>query len=392
MEIQQSPQNDLSARVNVQYLYAASPGHTVDSGNQPGPFATALIQKLPLPDIQFSDVAPEINNYVTTKTKFAQSPWLSGSSSAEIYFNPSPSRVTGERELWESALAAGDVDTISAFRWRYSVSRFVHAARQWLEDHGEPELASLTRVSPLAPELAWVSATAQAQSGNPSTVMVARFEGPLAFSRDYLNSEIKPSDIETADVVATQQVKRSPRTIADIFAKHGEAVLTGPVTAVDRPIRGASAVAELKSGTKLTVVEAKNHGADQAWVKVRAPGLDRTAYIPLSGNTVVKTTNIGKPLKEIVIGGVRGSIEGRVDTAPATEGLQELRSAGRSVAWISISTPKADDQSARELFTLRVADLIHALDEQGVPRQRISVAGEDSELPHDQIRMRIFGN
>jgi hypothetical protein len=181
---------------------------------------------------------------------------------------------------------------------------------------------------------------------------------------------------ETADVVATQQVKRSPRTIADIFAKHGEAVLTGPVTAVDRPIRGASAVAELKSGTKLTVVEAKNHGADQARVKVRAPGLDRTAYIPLSGNTVVKTTNIGKPLKEIVIGGVRGSIEGRVDTAPATEGLQELRSAGRSVAWISISTPKADDQSARELFTLRVADLIHALDEQGVPRQRISVAGE----------------
>ena len=350
----------------------------------------ALVDKLPSQDRTFAEVEPEIDNYVKTKTKFGQQPWFSGSSSAEIYFHPTDARVSGELGIWDGALYENTVTAVSAFRWRYSVSQYVHAARQWLEDHGEYQLASLTRISPGTLETAWVNAF-QSDPDRSATVALPRFEGPLAFPTDNLAADVKTTD-DVANFASFGRTKVSPRMVASIFAKHGEAVLTGPVTTVSSPTPGAKPVADLKSGTKLTVVGAESLNTNLAWLQVAAPGVIGTTFIPLSTPAEIETTNIGKPLKEIRVGKVAGSVEGVVDTAPAIDGLQQLRNAGRSIERISISTPKVENQDKRQLYILRVTYLMRAIRQQGVSRQRITVAGEDPELPDDQLRMRIFGN
>ena len=395
---QRSLGDDPSSLVNYHYLYAASPGHPAASGGQPGPFAMALVGKLPLPDREFSDVEKEIAGDVEFATRFQkppQLPFLSGNSRAEIYFRPGENRLGQEQVLWDSARCPSNVvpvpdlqsKAVFAFRWRYSVSRFVHAARQWLDDHGYTAVASLTRISPLALELAWNN-----PAENPRTVTVARFEGELAFSKDSFAADVTGDAISLAEVTTTAETKRSAKAVADIFAKHGEAVVTGPLTVVDSASRGAKPLAELKSGTKLTVLGSESRDPNQAWLQVVGPGIAGVAYLPLSGSSTIAATNVGKPLKEISIGTVSDGIKGLTDPTPAIDGLRELRNAGHSVERISISTPQPQEEGARELFTLRVAHLMYALDLQGVPRGRISVAGEDPTLPQDRLRMRIYGN
>lgn len=394
---QRSLGNYQSTLVNYQYLYAASPGHPAASGNQPGPFAMALVGNLPLADREFSDLEKDIARdveFATRSQNLPQLPFLSGNSTAEIYFRPGEERLNGERVLWDSARCPTvrpvpelQLKAVFAFRRRYSVSRFVHAARQWLEDNGQPALASLTRVSPLALEQAWRN-----PAENPGTVTLARFEGPLAFPKNSLTADATEKAISTPEVTTTGKTNRSAKAVADIFAKYGKAVVTGPLTVVDGASRGAKPLAELKSGTKLTILGSESREPNQAWLQVVGPGIAGVAYLPLSGSSAIGATNIGKPLKEISVGPLAGGIQGLTDPAPVIDGLRDLRAAGRSVERISISTPKAQEEGARELFTLRVAHLMHALDLQGVPRGRISVAGEDPMLSQDRLRIRIYGN
>jgi hypothetical protein len=389
VELQTLPEDAMATRVNFETLYAASPGKTVTSGDQPGPFVAAVAGKLPLPNQTFRNVEPDIILYVKTHTGFSQIPWFSGNSSAEIYFKPDASRDADERLVWESALSTNEVPSVSDFRWRYSVSRFVKAARNWLEDHGEVLLASLSRVSPFAPELAWAEAMAT-PTGKKSSITLPRFEGPLAFARDYQNSHVNPNSISASDVASVQQ-ERSVSDVANVFAKHRKVVVTGRTTAVDRPDPSGKAVAELKTGTPLEVVGTESRGADHAWLETRVPGIGRPVYIPFAPN-VIGETNIGKPLEEVLIGGVPGKIDAIADTAPVAAALQELRAAGRSLEWVSISTPKATNSDMREIFTLRAAHLIFVLAQKDVSRRQISVAGEDPELSGDKIRVRLFGN
>lgn len=330
-------------------------------------YTKALSKSLPLPDVDFDKVRKNVHFDVLFDTNDQQKPWFSDGSSAEIYFHPSQVLQAQEKEAWLAALATKDVREISRFLKWYSVSRFAAAARKWLADNKDHANASFSRISPLGPEVGWA---------NAAPVKIARVEGPLAFSRVAAINSLLPSDLQ--------------RTAAELFVKHGEAVTTGPISTYALPDQRSKVVADLAANTKVEVFGLSVDKRNQTWAEVRPPGTDESAFIAVSPTTVLRTTDIGKPLLEVSIGPQPGGLKSLADAKPAIEALRKLQREGRSVQWISIATP--GDPATRELSSARAAYLTFVLDREGFKRRQISVAEQASDLSGDNLRVRFFGN
>lgn len=330
-------------------------------------YTKSLSKFLPLPDIDFDKVRRNIHFDVLFETQEQQKPWFSEGSSAEIYFHPSQALQDLEKEAWLSALSTKDVRAISRFLKWYSVSRYAAAARLWLADNKDRALSGFSRISPLGPEVGWAS---------DSSVKLHRIEGPLAFSRMTTISSLVPSDLE--------------KPVAELFAKHGEAVTTGPIAGYAQPDQRSKIIADLAANTKVDVEGYSVDKRNQTWAQVRAPGDDEYAYIAVSSATVSRTANIGKPLLEISVGSQPAGLKSLADVRTALDALKKLRREGRSVQWISIATPA--DSTIRELSAARAAHLTYALDRDGFKRQQISVAEQASDLSGENLRVRFFGN
>ena len=177
---------------------------------------------------------------------------------------------------------------------------------------------------------------------------------------------------------------------AQLFAKHGEAVTTGPIAGYAHPDQRSKVVADLAANTKIEVYGYSIDRKNQTWAEVRPPGADESAFVAVSSSTVSRITDIGKPLLEVSIGPKRDSLKSLADAKPAIDALKKLRREGRSVQWISIATPA--DPATRELSSARAAYLTYLLDREGVKRQQISVAEQASDLSGENLKIRFFGN
>lgn len=360
-------------------------------------YTKSLSRFLPKEDTDFDKVKKDVHFDVLFTTEDQQKPWFSEGSSAEVYFRPSATLLGQERDAWLAALAAKDRYQITRFLKRYNVGRFAKAARKWLDDNQDRPRTAFTRISPLGPELAW----ANAQDAAGESIKLRRIEGPLAFSR------VARAPSETASAILISDVAAAPRTPtpadpahpaalptrpAGVFAKHGEAVVTGPIAARERPDERAKIIAPLASNTKLAVEGFEVDARNQTWAQVRAPGVDQALYVAVSPTTVTRSTDIGKPLLEIKVGDVPGGLKTLADAKTAVEALKKLREGGRSVAWVSIATPVAAQETARDLFSARAAHLTYVFDREGVSRQRISVVEQAADLQGEELRVRFFGN
>jgi hypothetical protein len=322
-------------------------------------YTKSLSKYLPREDVDFDKVRRDIHFDVQFETQDQQKPWFSDGSSAEIYFRPSQRLHDLERDAWLAALSTKDKKEISRFlRW-YNVSRFAAAARTWLDDHKEQH-SGFSRISPLGPEIAWV---APQETAAAAPIKLRRVEGPLAFSRIARTDLSGLSTISMADVVTALPFPETRPTAgltrpAEVFAKHGEAVTTGPVAGRAKPNDRAKIVVALAANTKVAVEGYEVDTRNQTWAQVRAPGEDQSIYVAVSPTTVSRTTDIGKPLIEINVGALKGGLKSLADAKTAVEALRKLKQDGRSVEWISIATPSTPSTNT-ELSDLSSARAAH---------------------------------
>ena len=207
--------------------------------------------------------------FVKVQSQLDQVPWISGDSTADIFFKPSNSKLADEHVVWQSVLFKPDIQSVSSFLFRHSVSRFANAARQWLDQNRAVAVAGLTRVSPYGPDLAWK----ELEGVRPAQITLKRFEGPLAFTRNIQKMDSKAGSIDVGEVLSSPKTPNTRASeLATLFLKHGEAVVTGPISAVNRPLAGSSIVGELQAGTRLEVLGDESRSDRDAWLKVRVPG------------------------------------------------------------------------------------------------------------------------
>jgi hypothetical protein len=358
-------------------------------------YTQALAKYLPAVDTEFDSVKKDVRIEVLRNTKDVQTPWFSESSSAEVHFKPTKLTLDHERNLWKAVLDANDRDEVDRFMRRHSVSRYVAAARQWLEDHPKVAAADFTRISPAALELGWEN-VGGVMGGAGRTVKLRNISGPLAFPRMARVTDKLPNNLDMSDVMSTDDVPSKPfgdyaTGIASMFAKHGTAVVSGRVGGKAEPNDASTLVADIKPGAKLEVIGYTTDMNDKDWVKAKIPSLRNPIYIPIPKDAKSGVTDIGRPLLEVSVPGARKGLQSAIEEDVVVEALAKLRQAKSSIERISVTAPKTDDPRLADVYGERTRYLIQVLSRAGVSPARVSTANA-SDLPGQELRMRIFGN
>lgn len=390
---------------NVVIGFSSDAGKPSVGSSVPGElsvYTAALAKLLPKEDTPLERAQMQVRTEVLFETRNQrepQQPWFSHGSSAIIYFRPSPSILAQEEQTWRSVYKDMGERTLFEFIQYYSVSRFVRHARKLYAEVISGARQRLTRISPVAPELAWESFKTSGTYSDPGqAIKLKRIEGPLAFRR-VVGGDVK-NTIDLSDVAAAAPSERPFPTygsadearIGRMFVEHGKAVLTGPVAARTSADAAAKVVATLETGTAVSVYDVQRGDKGQLWAKLGTPSLKQPVFVEFTGTTGVGTTNIGRPLLETNVGVLKGGLRSLNDISPVRDAIKKLREAGRSIAWVSIATPASPRAGEDGLLLLRAAHLTYELEQAGVPRTRVSVIEKAKDLVGEDLRVRLFGN
>ncbi|MBC7832395.1 MAG: caspase family protein [Hyphomicrobium sp.] len=383
---------------NIVIGFSSDPGKISLGSSQAGVlsiFTAALAKHMPKEDMDFDDVEKEVHYEVQIASDYAQKPWFSESSSATVYLKPTAKIADQEREAWRAALYSGDRNDVRRFVARYSTSRFVKSARQWLADHDVGMGTPFTRVSPIALEEAWGSDEV-ATPGGPAkkSIKLRRFDGPLAFERTAPTKVI--AYIDRKDVVSPtkEQVTQASDSVnvGDLFERHGEAVVAQYTEGHSSASPTSDVLVTLREGTRVQVT-GHSPGADgKVWVKALTPNSDEPVYLPVSQYTAIRTTDVGVPLLEAFVPPRNDGLDTLVAEPPVRAAIESLRKDGRSVSRVSIATPKAADARAADVAAARASHVRYLLGKSGVARQQISIVEGAPDLGGEKLRVRFFGN
>jgi uncharacterized caspase-like protein len=377
-------------------------------------YTEALAEHLPAPGRDLDEVRKDVRFTVKFKTGNKQVPWFSDSSSAEVYFAPSPEVLEEEKQAWMATLGEGTVRAVSRFLSRHGTGPYGAAARRWLAENPDAPMVRTSAVSPAAPEVAWVArpgagialpriegvlaprasvalARGPAPAGVPpaTDAPAASPPGPAAPDGRSAGARLR-SIAEEARAIAEAGVTDPARASAEALVRLGEGVVTTPVEARTRPRADAPVSRQLGAGTRVVVEGIELDAQKNAWLRGRA--LDgREFYLEqLRPDRPSGPVEIGEPLAEISVSGRASGLKSLVDEAPLVKAIEELKRNGKGIGWVSIATPKAEAKGQDEIYGLRAIHVRAVLAANGVSRDRITTV-EGAPLGSGDLRIRIFG-
>lgn len=387
------PPRPKGSDTNFMAGYAARPG-TISIGsmdpNSLSLFTRSLLEHEGVDDREFGQAYNDVMATVLTASNGDQAPGIADWSASDLYLKPSPRLRTEERELWLATLGSESYAKIRRFVYRYSISRHAGAARLWLEEHSPDESAGYTALSPLAIERAWAPDGAH--------YAIARAPQGMAFART-VDASILPAGTAMSDSELGLVRAGSAGTSASIdwgkalsrLRSHGQVVSTGNVVARSAPSNHATVMASIRSGTELNLVGLESDATGGLWAKAKASDATVPVYFPLHQEKASSPVDLGRPLKEIYLDPRSGPVTDLVQGMPLERSLDLLRSQGRTITWVSISTEVSNDPEVQAGRESRAVHAHYLLKQSGLDGRRITTVVSNVDAIGDAVRLRIFG-
>jgi len=365
---------------NVAVGLSSDFGRISKGRNTPGAmsyYTDALLTHLSDEGKEFGYVKRQTRLKVIADTAGEQVPWFSDSVSAEIYIKPSTEIETDERTVWLSRLATNDYDQIWDFTQEYPVSRYVSAAKRWLEQHGKTATPNTTKVPPQSLDHAF-------NLNEPNKrIIVPRVDGPFGF-----RTVASISGLEDAVASANQN-------ISDVLGRYDRLVVTRPMSAKAVPDENAQTVRTVAAGSTVEIKNVTENSSGSSWVEFADEGT--SAFLP-ANRALVGKADVGYSLEEINVGPGNG-LESLVDEKPIRDAVAGLTSNGRSISRVSVSTAATSDKRLEFKLKGRVAHVFYVLQQLGIPTGEISAAlstdagnSTGGEGLAGRVRIRFFGH
>ena len=388
-----------SSATNVLIGFAAEPGVTAEgtaATDQPSTYTRYLLPALGLPAVDLEKSFDEAATLVRIETNDSQHPGLSDWSTTDAFLQPSPQQLEDERTAWRVAFATGTRKAVAHFLLRHAVSRQAALARRWLDEHLEDvSSGGFTLVSPLGVDMAW------RPGAGSERLAVRRTELPLAFPRQVERIVEDPS-AESLGLVASGTSVAQLRAMAahgatdfavESFAVNGKAVLLEDAPAFAGFASGPERkpAARLAAGTSVRVLSLEARGDNEVLLQAEVAGFNRALWVPITRANARPPVELGRSLREVRIAPADRHSSDLVDPALVLARLDELRSTGHAVTWVSIAAGEPAAGEAAGDLEARVAHLRYALREQGMDGKAMTVVIGAGDVPVGSIRVRIFG-
>jgi uncharacterized caspase-like protein len=377
--------------INTLVGFAAKPGTAALARSQPGrmsPFTEGLVSRLPSPDTEFGVVFKEVSADVLGATGAAQQPGLMDWSLANLYLQPTSTTLASQKVAWESALGTGRFSEIDRFAIRNATSSFAAAARQWVRDH--PELADSQQaslVSPAAIERLW--------GPNSQQFDISWVATGLGFEQRYVEPLSARFNNENFGFVnAGYDIKASAR--ADVYNQlaayvaHGSAVATTDLVAMVNPSSSAGLTRTISAGSRLVAQSVERRTDGSAWLAATLPGSDDRFYVTALNKPIINI-HPGESLLEVVVPPSPDGFEDLLDPRSLQDALARLRSAKRTISWVSIATAKSPNAKTAGARQARANHALYLLKKSGFDEKRTTTLVSAADMTGDGIRVRFFG-
>lgn len=404
--------------LNVMYAFASKPGFpalTTSEAGKPSMFTGALSAHIAKPAVEFESLFKDVSAEVFFDSGESQRPGITNWSDAYVYLDPSPAVLAGESEQWLSALLSQDRRTVSIFLRRFTLSKHADAARQWLADHPEPNVAaSSSRISPWAVERAWQTGSeefllAQAPNG---------FNFANVVSTDVHVDLSSQSDRSLGMVPWTSRYlfRPKPRFLPGLpehsfdwdvaaLAAHRNIVTTQPFVARYLPSSDAPAYSRIALGTPLSIQRVETNPSGKSWLAV-SPSIEgrseplsdsHTFYIELPTPTsLAAPVKLGTPIEQIEVRSAGAPLRELLEREPIASAVERFRVQGKTLSWVSLATgpaPADSDQHREDLVrSLWLSHAAYLLRNAGVDARNITSTANVPGIPDDAVRIRFFGN
>lgn len=384
--IAKGPTQAMPRTSNVVISFASSFGYTSlgrSDADKMSYFTEALVEFLPQQDLIFDQVKRKTRLKVIYNTSNIQVPWFSESDSSQLFLKPSKETSDDEKNIWESRLRTNDQEQIWNFAQEYSISRFVAAAKRWLEDYKLRKLG-LTKVAPTAVDAAWRS--------NPlEPVSTLRIDGPFAFRKIGRVADGYPEnpavtiegDARRGDAVSVA------RAGAEILARQQLVFTTSTLAARTEPSESAPLAGTVGLGTPIDIAGVVDNPSGEPWLQIRSG--TGAAFLPASRISLGRTP-LGFSLREIEVSPAAGGHPSRMDDGMIRSAVAELKRAGRSINRVSVSAPPTTTEKDLRLASGRIAYAILLLERAGVDRHLITAVNGGKDHSGDNLRVRFYGN
>jgi hypothetical protein len=360
---------------NVVVAYSANVGQR-SIGSAKGEmsvYTKALVKQLPEKGRSFHLVLATVRADVKNSTQERQIPWSSDSSSADLYFNPTPKVYEQQLDSWKAALTQGAKNPVKSFIVLYGWGPYGFAARQWLRDNPDAPEDRGSAASPESVELAWARGRTEVAIYDSSVV-------PLRNSLAW-GAEPRPG-AQDSNLGAFRY------GLAGALAGLGEVVTTRAVHPNVRPNAVSAYRPTIKAGKRLVIEGIESDYNKNLWLKAKSGEGAAAFYIPVA-DTPAGSSFVGKPTREVVLAKRDHDIAGVIDPQPMLTAVKALQDSGKEITWVSISAPKASTPAARAAQQLRILNLRSRLEAAGVHRTHIT-ALESESVPTDTVRLRVF--
>jgi uncharacterized caspase-like protein len=360
-----------STTINEIMSYAAGIGKTAagSSTKELSPYTAALANNIDMMDAEWSDITKKVIADVRVDTHYEQSPWFSDSNATYVWFKSSQKISDKVEQEWESALRRSTSADVRRFIEAHSVSVYAAAARRWLRENANRDVAYFTQVSPIVVDASWLGTT---------EVKAIQLTGPFAFDR---------SVVVPGAVVTPPSTNLKVASIAEVLIEAGDVVLLEKTVARQQPSTKAKIVKTYPFGSKLRVLGRDESGT---WLRVSDAKFIGGLYLKIPGTVQAKPVDLGDPIREVSLPSRSTDVRGLVDEQALREALAQIRNAGWKITWVSIATPRAGSVARTRVFDAMSNNALLILTDAGVPRGKITtVRGLD--LAGGEIRLRFFG-
>ena len=116
-----------------------------------------------------------------------------------------------------------------------------------------------------------------------------------------------------------------------------------------------------------------------------------TGYVAIDAGNSAYDVDIGKPYKELTVGQRETAPTGLVDSKPILESLLQAKAEGKSISWVSIAAPPADKANGEAAdIGFMISNASYLLNNNGVPRDRITSVTVDPEVGSKTLRVRGY--
>jgi len=369
--------------------YATAQGHISigDGGGGLSNYTGALLEFLTGEDVELIDAHRRTVEKVREGSAHKQSPWLYGSWTLQIYFNPS-ARVTAQyKDAWVAAQQADTPQAIRSYLNVFALGPYAASARLWLTERSK-QASTFTQFSPPQIDALWSAAGA-------GPVSAPRITGPFGLAR---TTTLAQTNIPRPPDSRSRRIQPSAASVAEVLAQNRDIVVLQPVAGRATPDPKGDVVASLTVGSRLSVNTVETDNAGRVWLRATTGVSADPVYVPVPQSAGIQERTLGNALREFELHPAETGSAALADERRIAEELRRLRAEGAQIAWVSISAPKAIPSTAEntpprgaglDALNLRAYHGAYLIGN-SVPRGRISVV-EGADFVGLNPRVRIFG-